>query len=359
MNEELQNPEYTVRVRRNGSGKGPVPVWIYFLAISGIVGLAIFGWRQWDRFDQARRAEAQKKAAPAAPVVEDPLAATYLGRIKAKKTIQIAAPLEGTMEGVEVADGQDVFEGQLLGRIRNSSLAAAKEKAEIDLASTRSKVTDLESQILAARLEASRAAADAVRLRGEADVAAKQLERQSMLYKEGATARKLYEAAQEQFQRLTEERKTAEETARRSDMALRATVNSLEEAKRRLKEREGDLEDADAEILTGDIHSPADGILIAHKRNSGEDVTREIQDLFEIATDLTELEIAVEFPPALAGKLAAGQPALLTIAEAGAAPLSGKVREVKGNIALVDFTPPTPAIRPGLTARVRFLNAPN
>jgi hypothetical protein len=84
-------------------------------------------------------------------------------------------------------------------------------------------------------------------------------------------------------------------------------------------------------------------------------VTRDIGDLFEIAVDLTALEVVVEVPKALEAKLAAGQNALVQIAEAGPAPLEAKIREVKEGQAYVEFLSPSAAILPAMTAQVRFL----
>jgi hypothetical protein len=148
-----------------------------------------------------------------------------------------------------------------------------------------------------------------------------------------------------------------QEALEAADARAKAIQASAELARTSLQEKTQDLEDSDADLLLGQVKAPATGLLISHKKEAGDEVTRDIVDLFEIATDLTALEVAVEIPAPVAAKLQAGGTAFVQIAEAGDAPLNGTIREVKDGLAHVEFLSPSPAIRPGMTAQVRFLNA--
>jgi multidrug resistance efflux pump len=248
-----------------------------------------------------------------------------------------------------------VFEGQSLGRIVNTGLEAAKEKSIEELEKSKARLADLESQLIAARLESSRASADAARVRAELEAASREFDRQKVLFREGAGARKAYDRVAAAFEKLAEENKRLESVVRGADTRAAAVQIYVEEARTKVTDDTEELEQSDAELLTGDIKSPASGLLVNHKKNSGDTVTRDVADLFEIAIDLTELEAVVDLPAALAKQVTAGANALVQIAEAGPAPLEAKVREVKEGQVFVEFLSPSPAIRPGMTAQVRFL----
>lgn len=311
------------------------------------------GWylfQQYQQRQQATLAASQPKQAP------DPLATTYSGKIRAQKPVLIPAPIDGTLESIEAIDGEEVYEGQLLGRIQNSSIETHKQKSEEDLERAKGKLADVESQLLSARLEEGRASADLARTRSEYDTASRAFDRQQKLFREGATARKTFEKSAADLRKLSTDLKDAEETRKRADGRVSALQANVEDARTKLKELTEDLEDADAELLTGEVKAPVAGLLIGHRKSAGEEVTRDIEDLFEIAIDLTAMEIVVELPAEVAKKLKVGSNALLQIAEAGPAPLNGTVREVQEAAAIIEFVSPSPAIRPGMTGQVRFLN---
>ncbi len=322
------------------------------LLLVGIVAAAAYYANREYRQMEAVKQEAAKPA----PVV-DVLAQTYPGKLRAQKTVAVAAPIEGTLESLEVTDGEEVYEGQLLGRIVNSSLEAHKTRAEEDLERARGRASSLESQLLAARLEANRASAELARVRSEAELAQRSYDRQRKLFQEGAAARKTYEKAEGEYQKLVSELKGAEEAARSAENSAKVLQAAVDEARQKLSEATNELEDSEAEQLTGEVKAPVSGLLVAHRLGAGEEVTRDIDNLFEIATDLTAMEAVVEVPEAVAGRLKAGGNVFVQIAEAGEAPLNGTIREVSGQVVVVEFLSPTPAIKPGLTAQIRFLNA--
>ena len=323
---------------------GPVTV----LALV-IAGGAWYGYGEFKRRERAT-AEARKPK----PTV-DPVGQTFTGKIRAQKTVQVAAPLGGTLESLEVNDGEEVIEGQLLARILNSGFVAAKQRAVEDLDRAKGKVSDLESQVLEARLEASRASADLARVRSEYENASRAYDRQQKLFREGATARRSYEKAEADYHKLVEEKKGLEEAAARSEGAVSRLNGAVEEARGRVAENVSELEDADNLLLSGEVKAPVSGVVTGHARNAGDEVSRDLAALFEIATDLTALELVVEIPEAVGKKLVAGGRAFVQIAEAGDTPLSGVIREVKDGKAVVEFLSPNAGVKPGMSAQVRFL----
>ncbi len=215
-------------------------------------------------------------------------------------------------------------------------------------------MNNLDGALIAARLEASRAEADAARARAEFERARKLFERQQMLYREGATPRLVFEKTQKESDNAQAEHTSLVEAARVSGDRVSRLAKDLEGARSALAEREQELEDAKEALLATEVHSPVDGIVVARRGAPGEEINRSVEDLFQIAVDLGALEVALEPEPPVLARLRPGQPALVFVAEAAAQGLPGAVKQVNDGVAVVEFTSPDPAVKPGLTAQARI-----
>jgi HlyD family secretion protein len=283
---------------------------------------------------------------------------SLLGTVQARHVVPVGVAVTGTIEAFLAEVGQDVFEGQLLARIGNQSLEAAREEAARSAQSTQEKVNAIESKIIAGRLEASRARADANRSRDQFGQAEKVYLRQQMLHREGATPRLVYEKSEREFETARAEFTSLEELARQADDRVAAAVRDLETAKRALNERNGELENAASQSAGAEIRSPVSGILVSRKAEVGKMVgPEEAKDLFEIAVDLGQLAVVVQPDPAARARVRPGQDALLYVADLpGAIPgrvAPGDVASKAGDV-IVEFSSPSAVIRPGMTAQVRL-----
>lgn len=302
-----------------------------------------------------RKPQPGPAAAPPKPPAEEAGPEVSLpGKIAARNIAAIAAPIDGIVEEISLAPGVEVFEGQLLARISNGGLNAARDVANADAERAQAKLTSLEGAMIAARLEASRAEADASRARADAERAEKVFERQRMLMREGATPRLVYEKAEKEFRRATTEADNLTAVEKQAAERVEFLTRDIDLAKRNVDEKNDAMENLKLEVEAGDVVSPVDGILIAVRAQPGDEVTRAIKDLFQIAIDLGNLEIAVEPTPPQLARIKAGQPALVHLTESGHEGLPGEVREVKDGKAVIDFQSPDPSIKPGLTAQVRI-----
>ena len=122
------------------------------------------------------------------------------GRVQATKLIQVLAPVDGVIEELRVKEGEDVAEGQLMARVKNNSLDLNQEQTGQQLETLQSKVNNLESTLIASRLEAQRTRADADALKARLDAARKEFDRQAMLMKEGATPRLKFEKSKQDYE---------------------------------------------------------------------------------------------------------------------------------------------------------------
>jgi multidrug resistance efflux pump len=299
-------------------------------------------------------AEAPKKAAeqPAQTAATDEIA--IMGKLQAAHIVPIPAPVDGILDSWEVEVGQEVLEGQLIGHVANTTLESAREQAQLELERAQTKVTNIEGQILAARLEASRADADASRTSFEASRLEKAYQREQMLFKEGATPRLKFEKAEKEFKTAQEEANTAKELAASSADRAQKLEKDLQLAKTALEDRTHGLDDAKADVDSSNILAPSDGVVIRLAVDAGANVERGMRELVQIAVDPSIMELVVEPEPKVLEKIKQGQQALVLLPDVTSEALAGEVREVKGNQVIIEFVSPNPEIKHGMTASARI-----
>jgi len=104
-------------------------------------------------------------------------------------------------------------------------------------------------------------------------------------------------------------------------------------------------------VVSGDVISPVNGFVISRRGAVGQEATYDMEDLFQIAVNLTALRAVADIPPDLRKKVRAGQEAVIQIAEL-ADGVPATVTEVRDNQVVIDFTSPNPLIKPGITAQI-------
>jgi HlyD family secretion protein len=301
-----------------------------------------------------RRARPAATGAPVAPATTPGPAQIVLPAIlRAQHVTPVAAPIEGTIEALLVEAGEQVYEGQLLGRIRNTALAAEEQSAAAELERTQARLEQFQNQLISARLEAARARAEASRVQSEFERAERAYSRQQMLYKEGATPRLVYEKSAREYEAVRTTRDGVQELARGAEDRTATIARSVDAARRLLAEKSAARDEARQHAAAAEIRSPVTGLVVGRSRQPGDEVTAEVQDLFEIATDTAALEAVIQADPATLARLRPGQEAFISLADAPEV-IAAPVDQVRAAEAIIRFTSPNPAVRPGATAQVRI-----
>ena len=280
-----------------------------------------------------------------------PAEISLTGKIQATKVVNVAPPVDGTIEQFVTDVGDDVTEGEVLARIKNIKLENAQEKQQLDVERAQNQVSGLEAAVRNARLEVSRSEADAARSKGEFERAEKEYAKQQMMIREGVTPRLVFEKAQQDYNRLKVESDSMADVAAKAAERVAALTRELESARKNFTQRQMALEQSGGEEATGEVYAPADGVVIARRGQQGEQVTRKMADLFQIAVELNALEVAV---PADTSQIRVGQAAVIEVKDVPGT-ITGKVREIKASQAFVAFTNTSAAVRPGMTAQVRIV----
>ena len=296
--------------------------------------------------------------APVAPVKASVLPAgaevRIEGKIQAVNMLQVNAPIDGTVEEFAVKPGDEVYEGQILGRVANESLLDNERESALESDRAQARLNTMESELIAARLEDSRASVDAARIQSELQRAEKTYQRQSFLVKEGAVPKNIYQKAEQDYLAMKSEAETLARLAETARERILRAGNDVEMAKKALTEKERAHEAARTELAAASIVSPLDGLVLAIHKSAGDAVTKASGSLIDIASDLSQLELVLEPNPSVAARVGAGQPALVQMAELPGDGLSATVRSVDGGKIVVEFSSPSPLIRPGMSAIARL-----
>jgi HlyD family secretion protein len=289
-------------------------------------------------------------------VISDSAEVTLSGKIRPQHVIGVGVPsgIGGNIDAFLVDVGQEVFQGQALARIGAAGLEASRDAAAQALERAQGEVSRSEAALNNSTLEASRAEADALRSRGALDRVTQAFSRQKTLIAAGATPRLTYEATSREYDAALAEFHVLDKAARAARDQMQSAAQQLSAARRLAADRAQQLEDARSALDAAEVRSPVDGVVVARNGETGKPAEEAGKDLFQIATDIFALEVALEPPPATLKRIHAGQPALVLVLDLQSAGLPGEVKEIKDSQVIVQFTSNVPAIRPGMPADVRL-----
>ncbi len=324
--------------------------WILFAGIVGFVAAGV-GAVVWYKRQSDQR---QKTTAAAPPELARGAEVTLTGKIQAVHIVPIDAPLDGTLEEFAVKPGDEVVEGQILGRIANSTLQQNEKETQLEIDRTQARLSAAEAEVTAARLEDSRLTAELSRVRSELSRTEKTFQREQMLYREGATPRVAYEKADKEYRAAKEESSRVLALSEGAQERIQKLTGDIEMAKKASAESEQAHDAAKNDLAAANLTAPIDGLVLSIKKQAGEEVQKGMPGIIELATDLSQLELVVEAPEAYTRRLGAGQPAQVIIAELPGNGLSATIRLVEKDRIVVEFSSPSTLVQPGMSAAARF-----
>ncbi len=291
---------------------------------------------------------APKSAPVAAPAIPAPAPTEIVltARVAPRTILAVNAPIEGTLDAFFVEVGAEVIEGQLLGRVRNPKGDTSVQQAQADLEGAQNRLTQLNGELLSARLEASRADAEASRARGDSDRLQRAYERQKGLWAAGATARLTFEKSEKEYNDAKAASEKLEAASKDAASRLNELTREIDDAKRAVDEKTAAIERAKKSLNIGELHAPADGIVAARNGQPG-DAVNPSSKLIDLATELTKLQATVAASP----QIRAGQAAIVHL---GDEEIAGVVREVRGNEAVIYFDAASPVKQIEQAAQVKI-----
>jgi len=276
---------------------------------------------------------------------------TLTGALQPQSIESVDAPIAGILDAWFVDVGAEVYEDQLVGRIRNADLDVALQNAQSAVDRADVQIAQLDAQAVSAKLEISRTEADQVRAHNELDRIDKLYQRYKNLFEVGALPRLTYEKTEADYKSAQTEVANRDASAKDAHEKAAALDRASEEAKRGLTERTAALDKAKEAIADCDLHSPADGVVLTRAIHQGDKV-EEKNTLMTVATELNKLAVSLTPEPRVLARIRAGQHAFVRV-DNGEFP--GEVHEVRGADVIIWFTSSEPVTKLGGAAQVRIV----
>jgi len=277
---------------------------------------------------------------------------TLTGRLQAQRIESVDAPIAGILDQWFVEEGHEVYEDQLVGRIRNAELDNAVQQAQSALDRAEIRIAQLEAQTVNQRLEVSRTTAEQIRASNELDRIEKIYQRYKNLMDAGAIARLTFEKTQADYIAAKAEAEGREASAKEAQEKLALLQRDSEAARHAVADQTAALAKAKEAVAEGDLHSPADGVVLARKVHQGDQVEESAEGLLTVATELTKLAVSLTPDPAILARIHAGQQAFVRIDDGE---FAGQVKEVRGTEVIVEFSSGKPVTKLGGAAQVRIV----
>ncbi len=250
---------------------------------------------------------------------------TASGTLSALVTVQVGSQVSGRIQTLDADFNSHVKKGELLAKIDPRLFEATVEQAQANLLAAEGNLAKAKAQ-----------AADA----------ALQLQRSKDLLARHLVAQSAYD--------------TARATADADRAGVQAASGSVEQAR-------ASLDQAKTNLGLTDIISPTDGIVISRNVDVGQTVAASFQApvLFEVAQDLSKMQVDTSVAESDIGRLVKGMPATFTVDAYPGTPFTGTVREIRNapqtvqNVvtydAVIDVDNPGLKLKPGMTANVTFV----
>ncbi len=300
--------------------------------------------------------ERRPEPKPVATAAASPAAAevNFVGTVQPRTIVAVNAPAAGVLDGYFVDAGQEVYKDQLLGRLRDDSRDDSQKNAHAQLDQAQGSLANVNSELLAAKLELSRATADQVRAHSDVDRFEKEYTRQKKFWDQGITPRLTYEKAEKDYQAAKSDAEQQDAAVARAKDRASELNRQLDGANAQIAQANDLLAKAQDQSTAGDLHSPADGLVVERRGQPGDKVDPSAGDLFKIGTDLTNLEVDASPDPEILARMHPGQAVSVRVPDLSPDEIPGTVRELRGPQVIIDFSSPVPLAKLGLAAQVKI-----
>ncbi len=302
------------------------------------------------------------------------------GSPNAVVTVQVGSQVSGNILALYADFNTKVKKGQLVARIdpqvfqakvdqTKASLDAANaavvnaragvQKAQADLADSQAGVANAEALVLKAKVAVQN---DKI-----------SLDRQLSLYKDGVTALQDRDTAQAAYDSAAADVKAAEAQQRAAVEKVASSQADVEVSRTQLASAEAQVEQWKASLAQAQldldhtyIRAPVDGTVVSRNVDVGQTVAASLQapTLFQIAQDLTKMQVDTNVSEADVGRLQVGQPATFTVDAYPGEVFRGQVSQIRQapinvqNVvtydAVISVSNPDLKLFPGMTANVKI-----
>lgn len=313
--------------------------------------------------------------------IDSTIAAT--GNCNAVVTVQVGSQVSGNIKTLYADFNTRVTKGQLVALIDPELFQARVNQAQANVESAQSAVVNAEAvaQKTKADIESSRAslanvAAEVEKARVAVRDAKIKYDRRQEMFRQGLIAREDNDTAQAAFDSAVAAGHAAEAQMSASasnvksvEAQLQVSLAQVQSAKAQVRQAKAALAQAQLDLEHTRIAAPVDGTVISRHVDAGQTVAASLQapTIFEIARDLTKMQVDTNVDEADVGKVRVGQRAQFnvdaypgtafeaTVVQIREAPINTQNVVTYDVVLAVDNT--AMKLFPGMTATVRILTS--
>jgi HlyD family secretion protein len=258
------------------------------------------------------------------------------GTINAVITVQVGSQVSGTISKLSADFNSHVKNNQVIAEIEPSLFRGALLQAEADLQDARANLFAAKAGLVKAQATAEQTSAD--------------FARNDALAQEGVVAQQQLDLA-----------KASNDTAQAAVNAAKAQVT---QAEAQVAQKAAAVSVAQTNLDHTIIRSPIDGTVVARNIDVGQTVAASLQapTLFNIAQDLTKMQVYAATDESDVGQIKVGQPIIFKVDAFPRDTFRGVVSQVRMNPTtvqnvvtyntIIDFDNPDTKLFPGMTAYV-------
>ena len=303
------------------------------------------------------------------------------GNCNAVVTVQVGSQVSGNVKALYADFNTKVKKGQLVAEIdpevfqarvdqANATLDSARsavvsakagvEKASADIASARAAVANQKAAIAKAQA--------AVKDAGTKLAAQKALFTDKIVAKQDVdTAQSTYDQAAAEVDAANAQLDAANHQVQSAQAQYDVAQTQLSSAQSQVKQAQASLEQSQLDLDHTKIIAPVDGTVIARNMDVGQTVAASFQapTIFQIAQDLTKMQVDTNVDEADVGQVKLGQPVTFTVDAYPTSPFQGSVTQIRQapinvqNVITYDVVVGVDnsalKLLPGMTANVKIL----
>jgi HlyD family secretion protein len=303
------------------------------------------------------------------------------GNCNAVVTVQVGSQVSGNIKALYADFNTKVKKGQLVAVIdpqafqaRVDQTRASLDSANASVVSARAQVEKANADVASARATAANQNAAIAKAKAAVLDAQRKLTARQELYKQGIISKEDMDSAQSTYDQTDAEQQAAVaqlDAANHQIQAVQAMVNvattQLSSAQAQVKQAQAGLEQAQLDLDHTQITAPVDGTVIARHMDVGQTVAASFTapTIFEIAQDLTKMQLDTNVDEADVGQVKLGQPVRFTVDAFPSQTFQGSVTQMRQapinvqNVITYDVVVavPNPDLKllPGMTANVKIL----
>jgi HlyD family secretion protein len=353
-----------------------VPKWAWAIMVAV---LAFAGWEAWQSYANA------KVTFETLPLEAGSIQAsiTATGTLNPVVNVQVGSQVSGNIKALYADFNTKVQQGQLVALIDPQMFQAQVDQATGAAASSAAGVVTAQAQVEKARADLAGAVANrdnlkAVLAKDQANAlnAQVQWKRSEALFKEGVvsqqdhdTAKAAYDASQAQITADQSQISAAEQSMQAAQAQVNVAITQLSAARAQSNQVNASLRQAQINLEHTRIVAPVSGTVIARHFDVGQTVAASFQapDIFDIAQDLTQMQVDTNVDESDVGAIRTGQPASFLVDAYPGLIFRGKVTDIRKapivaqNVVTYDVviavSNPDIKLFPGMTANVTIVTS--